>query len=121
MMATTQPTVDDILVLWGNWRAVRSPHHPTAAPRIEIRGFNGEWRWPDCSYLCPYCQQCLGCLRTQIYDEEPIAYHWQGDATEAPRFPTINTYAATCPQSPTWLPDVTESDETADEPGKFGG
>lgn len=30
---------------------------------IQIRDDNGVWFFPDCSYRCGWCSECLGCVR----------------------------------------------------------
>lgn len=34
---------------------------------VQIQLSDGRWVFPDCSYQCQKCQQCLGCLRKVIH------------------------------------------------------
>lgn len=100
----------EIIALWGNWRATLMPDQ--SHPSVEIMASTGEWMWTDCGYECPYCRQCLGCLRARVYGMESPLHPGQVDRPGDVRsFPPINTVVAVCPQSPTWLHDAREREE----------
>lgn len=45
-----------------NWRIV---HDPDRGPSAEIK-IGSVWVWPDCTFQCAHCLECLGCIRKLV-------------------------------------------------------
>ena len=45
-----------------NWRTVSRD----GVLWVQIRKDDGMWIWPDCSYYCSECNECLGCIRKTV-------------------------------------------------------
>lgn len=59
-----------VLAMAANWRVVQDAG---VGPRYaEVLGlvYEGYWWFPDCSYYCRYCGDCLGCLKRRVFEED---------------------------------------------------
>lgn len=90
----TQQTIVD---LPGNWRAIWRDDQWW----LQIKFDDGSWIWPDCAWMCKYCEGCLGCIRKVL-----SADFKNGNIEESTEL--------SCPNSPTGF-HVAAVDESKEE------
>jgi len=80
-----------------NWRIVLQDAE-SCIPMVETKTDDGEWFFPDCGFVCKYCNRCMGCARKQVMDCDDNGWY-------------INQNMIECKNSPTGYHVVVDTDD----------
>lgn len=72
-----------------NWRIV-SQKPESDIPMVETKTDDDEWFFPDCGFVCKYCNRCMGCMRKMMMWDREDGNGWYlvDDMIECENSPT---------------------------------